>query len=173
MNSSNLFPNIWRFAILVLIQVLILKQVSLLGGSYFNVFLYPLFIFFLPIELPTGVATMLGFFIGLTIDFFYNSPGVHASAGTFSGFARRIILMGFEPRAGYSGKEIVPSPAYFGVAWFLRVSAIFFALHLFWYFSVDAFTFVYFGSITLKTLVAWALSMIFVVFYAMMFNPKS
>jgi hypothetical protein len=172
MNSSNLFPNIWRFIILVAIQVLVLKQIPLIAGSYFNILLYPLFILFLPIEIPTALATFLGFFIGLTVDMFYATPGVHASAGTFSGVARRILLLAFEPKTGYSGKEIIPSPNFFGWPWFAQVSSLFMLLHLFWYFSVDAFTFVYFGTISLKTLVAWILSMIFVIFYGFMFNPK-
>jgi hypothetical protein len=172
MNSSNLFPNIWRFIILVLIQALVLKQISLTAGAYFNILLYPLFILFLPIEIPTALAIFLGFAIGLTVDMFYATPGVHASAGTFAAVARRILLLAFEPKTGYSGKEVIPAPAYFGWTWFAQVAGLFFLLHLFWYFSVDAFTFVYFGTITLKTIVSWLLTMIFVVFYGFMFNPK-
>jgi hypothetical protein len=36
---------------------------------------------------------------------------------------------------------------------------------------VDAFTFVYLGSILLKTIIAWFLSMVFVLLYTLMFNP--
>lgn len=172
MNSSVLLPSLWRFIVLTLVQVLVLKQVALLGGPYFNILIYPLFILLLPIEIPTAFAVMLGFGIGLAVDVFYNSPGVHASAGAWSAFARSFLLQAFEPKGGFSGKEIVPAPAYFGWPWFVQVAALFFALHLFWYFSVDAFTFVYFGTITLKTLAAWALTMIFVIFYGFLFNPK-
>jgi hypothetical protein len=173
MNSSNLFPNIWRFIGLVLIQALVLKQVSLQVNEYFNILLYPLFILFLPIELPTAFAVMLGFLIGLTVDFFYVSPGVHASAGAWSGFTRSILLAAFEPRAGFKGKEIIPSPANFGWRWFLQITSIFMFLHLFWYFSVDAFTFVYIGTISLKTLASWIFTMLFVLFYGFLFNPKN
>lgn len=172
MNSSNIFPNLWRFVVLVLVQALVLKQVGLLGGAYFNIFLYPLFILFLPIELPTAFAVMLGFACGFAVDMFFNSPGIHASAGAWSGYFRALLLRAFEPKGGFSGKEIIPAPAYFGWPWFAQVSALFFASHLFWYFSVDTFTFVYIGSIALKTLAAWALSMIFVVLYAVLFNSK-
>jgi hypothetical protein len=172
MNSSNIFPNIWRFIILVAIQALVLKQIPLFAGEYFNILLYPLFIFFLPIEISTSMAMLLGFAVGLTVDMFYATPGLHASAGVFGAVARRILMLAFEPKGGYNGKEVIPSAHYFGWAWFSQVSSLFFIAYLFWYFSVDAFHFVYFGSITLKTLASWLLSMIFVIFYGFMFNPK-
>ena len=172
MNSSNFFPNLWRFAILVLIQALILKQVTLSVGEYFIIQLYPLFILLLPIQMPTAFVVLLGFLVGIVVDFFYVTPGVHASAGAWSGFARAILLVAFEPRGGFTGKEPIAAPAYFGWRWFLQVSGLFLFLHLFWYFSVDAFTFVYFGTISLKTITAWVLSMMFVVFYGFLLNPK-
>lgn len=170
--NNFVFPNIWRFIGLVLVQVLLLQQIGSTVGSYFNVLLYPLFILFLPIPLATPYAVLLGCAIGFTVDFFYGPLGLHASAGAFSGFARGIILTAFEPKGGYSGKEPIMSPALFGWRKFLQVSAVFFAAHLFWYFSVNAFTFVYFTTISLKTAAAWALTMIFVVLYGILFNPK-
>lgn len=170
--NNFVFPNIWRFIGLVLLQVLVLQQVGSTVGAYFNVLLYPLFILFLPIQLATPYAVLLGFAIGFAVDIFYGPLGLHASAGAFSGFARSIILTFFEPKGGYTGKEPIASPAFFGWRKFLQVSALFFAAHLFWYFSVNAFTFVYFTTISLKTAAAWALTMIFVVLYGILFNPK-
>jgi hypothetical protein len=174
MNKSVL-PSLWRFLGLVAVQGLLLHQVGSSISEYFNVMLYPLFILFLPIQIPATAAVLLGFLIGLAVDMFYISPGVHASAGAFSGFARSIILTAFKPKGGggYSGKEPIPAPAYFGWSWFLQVAGVFFATHLFWYFSMDAFAIVYFTTITAKTLAAWVLSMIFVVLYCILFNPKN
>ena len=173
MNNSLLLPNFWRFLLIALVQMLLFKQVSLLVGPYFIIMLWPLCILFLPIELGTPFAVLLGFALGMIIDMAYASPGLHASAGAFSAYARPFILKAFEPKGGFSGKESIPAPAYFGWPFFLQVSGIFFLLHLFWYFSVDAFTFYYFGTITLKTLAGWGLTMIFVVLYVFLFNPKN
>lgn len=171
--NNNFFPNFWRFLGLVAVQVLLLKQLTVSVGEYFNILLYPLFILFLPIQLATPYLVLLGFAIGMTVDFFSGSIGVHASAGAFSGFFRFIIFAAFAPKGGYSGKEPIFSPAHMGWQLFLQVSVLFFLAHLFWYFSVDAFTFVYFGTITLKTISAWILTMIFVWLYTAMFNPKN
>lgn len=173
MNSSNIFPNLWRFIGLVLVQIVILSQVSLSAEGYFNVLLYPLFILFLPIELPTPVAVLLGFFVGLTVDVFNGSLGVNASAGAMSGYLRAFILGWFAPRGGYTGKEPIPAPAYFGWNWFLKVASIFFAVHIFWYFSMSYFTPVYLlQKILPQTIIAWIFTMLLTLVLTRLFNPK-
>ncbi|MBX2890096.1 MAG: hypothetical protein KF734_04155 [Saprospiraceae bacterium] len=171
--SNSIFPNIWRFLGLVATQGLLLHQVGLTVNEYFNIILYPLFILLLPIQLSTTAAVLLGFLAGLAVDMFYATPGVHASAGAFSGYARFIILKGFEPKGDYTGKEPIPAPVYFGWPWFLKVSGAFFAAHLFWYFSVSEFSIIYFTTISVKTIASWLLTMPFVILYCIMFVPKN
>lgn len=170
--NSNLFPQLSRFLVFWLTQGLVLKQIAVKAGSYFNILLYPLFILLLPFQLATPWLVMLGFSIGLMVDFFYGNIGVHASTGAFLGWIRGFVFFAFEPRAGYSGKEPIASPAHFSWRWFAPLTAIYLFLACFWYFSVDYFTFYYFSSILLKTLAAWGLTMIFVFLYVLAFNPK-
>jgi hypothetical protein len=169
---SRFFPNFWRFLALTAVQVLLLKQLSVAIGAYFNILIYPLFLFFLPMQIAVPYAVLLGFASGMTVDLFYGSIGVHASAGAFSGLLRNAVFKGVMGK-NYTGKEPIFSPHHTNWPSYLRASALFFALHLLWYFSVDAFTFVYMGTITLKTLSAWGLTMIFVWLYAAMFNPRA
>jgi hypothetical protein len=171
--NKNFLPSFWRFLGLVAVQGLLLLQIGSSISEYFNVLLYPLFILLLPVQISSTVAVLLGALIGFAIDMFYVSPGIHASAGAFSGLARTYILAAYKPKGGFTGKEPIPAPAYFNWPWFLQVSGIFFAAHLFWYFSVSEFSFVYFTTITAKTILAWLLTMIFVVLYCILFNPKN
>lgn len=173
MNSSILFSNFWRFIGLIVVQVVILSKVSLAANGYCNILIYPLFILFLPTQLATPAAVMLGFAIGLTVDFLTGTIGVNASAGAMSGYARAIILHRFAPKGGFSGKELIPAPEYFGWRWFLGVAALFFAVHIFWYFSMAYFTPVYLlAKIVPQTLLGWTLTMILVVLYTRLFHPK-
>ena len=172
-NSGFFFPNFWRFLGMLAIQGFVLRQIPAeVGYGMFNVMLYPLFIFFLPMVIARPASVLLGFLMGLAIDLVYGSPGIHASAGAFSGYVRPAVLGFFAPKGGFTGKEIIPSPEYFGNVRYLQCAGLFFIFHLFWYFSVEAFTFVYIGQITLKALTSWGLSMIFVFFYGFLFNPK-
>lgn len=171
--NSNIASHFARFLGLVLVQSLLLKQVTLSVGAYFNIILYPLFIIFLPLLTATPYLILLGALIGFAVDLFYGTPGIHASAGAFGGAIRPIVFAAFAPKGGFSGKEGIFSPANVGWQTFIQGATVFWVLFLFWYFSVDSFTFVYFGTITLKTLSAWALSMVAVVLYGVLFNPKS
>jgi hypothetical protein len=172
MNNSLLLPNIWRFLGLSLIQLALLKPIDEVLGTPFQIFLWPLFILFLPIELGTPVVILLGFVFGMLVDWLYGTIGVHASAGVFSAYARPFILAIFEPKGGFSGREVIAAPAHLGWPRFLQICGVFFLAHLFWFFSVETFTFYYIGTILLKTAVAWLLTMAFALIYAFLFNPK-
>lgn len=170
--NSNILPNVWRFLALLAVQVLILRPLFSTVGSYATILIYPLFVFFLPVKLPTPYLVVLGFVMGLFVDFFYVTLGIHASAGAFSGLIRPLVFAAFGPKSGFSGKEPVFSRFYFNWQSTLSAAAFFMVLHLFWYFAVDAFSYVFFVSVSLKTLVAWVLSMIFVVFYMALFKTQ-
>jgi hypothetical protein len=170
--NSNIFPHIWRFVVLVAVQSFVLQQMTLAIGPYFVVLLWPLFIVFLPLALAPPYLVLLGFAAGMAVDLFYGTPGVHASAGAFMGFIRPFVLAAFAPKGGFSGKEPIFAPAHVGWQTFLQGIAVLFVLHIFWYFSVEAFTFVYIGTTTLKTISTWSLTMVFAVLYTTLFNPK-
>ena len=172
--SNTVFTNIWRFILLVLLQVLVLKRISPDYGLfvYMSVFIYPIFLLLLPIRTPHMLAILLGFFLGLTLDFFYDSAGVHASASVFTAFVRPYILSALEPRGGYSVNQI-PSKNALGINWFLIYSGILVFMHLFFYFSVEAFTFVYIGDIILKSFFSFFISMFFVIAYQYILDPKN
>ena len=84
MNGSSITPQLLRFIGFVAVQSLLLNQMTDSVGPYFNVLLYPLFILFLPLQLPVPYLVLSGFAIGLAVDAFVPSWGIHASAGAFS-----------------------------------------------------------------------------------------
>lgn len=172
MNDSNFRPHLLRFIGLVAVQSLLLNQMVGTVGSYFNVLLYPLFILFLPLQLPAPYLVVLGFAVGFAVDLFVPSWGVHASAGAFSGFARGFALMFFGPKGGFSAKDPIFAPAHMGWQTFMQGAALFMFLHILWYFSFAYFAPVFAWEIIKKTLAAWPLTLIFVALYAAMFNPK-
>ena len=169
--NNSLLPSLWRFLLLWVIQIFILQPIAETGGRWLTALVYPLFILFLPVTMPGSLAVLLGFGMGISIDIFYSSPGVHAGASVFTAWFRTFLLQIMEPRGGFTGSQI-PSVHYFGMAWFLRFSSIIMAMHLLVYYSLDAFSFVYVFSILQKTVVAFLLSMLFLLIYQQLFNPK-
>lgn len=79
-----------RFIGLVLLQALVLNNVLFLG--YINPYLYILFIVLLPLNLSPIKTMFFSFLLGLSIDFFSDTGGVHAMACLFIGYVRPLIL---------------------------------------------------------------------------------
>ncbi|MBK7409955.1 MAG: hypothetical protein IPL49_20090 [Saprospirales bacterium] len=170
--NNIVLTNVFRFLGLLLFQGLILRRIEFDAGvwSYIHILVYPLFIFLLPLRTPRPLVIFSAFAMGILVDLFYYSPGIHASTATFLGFIRPQVLSWLEPRGGYN-VNFSPTRARFGDNWFLRYSAILLAIHLFFYFSVEAFTFVFIGRILLNTLMSFVLSFFFIFGYMRVFDP--
>jgi rod shape-determining protein MreD len=92
------------FISLVLLQVLLFNNIQFSG--YINPYVYIMFILLLPIEIPSWLLLILSFSIGMIIDFFSGSPGIHTSATVLSGFVRPYVISVVSPKDGYeSGSE--------------------------------------------------------------------
>jgi hypothetical protein len=131
--------NTGRFLSLVLLQCLILNNVNFTGLDI-NPFLYVLFILLLPFETPDWLLLTLSFALGITVDIFSDSFGIHAASTLVVGFLRPTILEISSPREGYD-KGTAPRVHYYGMNWFFRYTLILiFAHHLSYYFF-DAFSF--------------------------------
>ena len=64
------------FFSLLLLQVLVLNNIMFLG--YINPYLYIVFVFLYPLNNKRLLFLLLSFLLGLSIDFFSDSGGVHA-----------------------------------------------------------------------------------------------
>lgn len=172
--NRTIANNILRFLLLGASQVFIFRFIDWqLGGvNYLHVQLYPLFILLLPLRTAPSLVILLAFLLGLSVDIFYETLGINAAAAAFSAWLRPLVLRIVQPREGYNYTQS-PTKAYLGDAWFFQYSAIFMAFHLFIYFAVEAFTFVYIVQIIAKTVVSWLGSMLFLLMLIYPFNPKS
>ncbi|MFC2110518.1 rod shape-determining protein MreD [Bacteroidota bacterium] len=79
-----------RFIFLLLLQVLVLNNIDFFG--YINPNLYILFVFLYPLEQKRTNFLLLAFLLGLCVDFFSNSGGIHAAATVFIAYIRLYVL---------------------------------------------------------------------------------
>ncbi len=172
MNSVST-KTIFQFVLLMLLQVAVFKQFTpdWKYAIYFHALIYPAFIMTLPFRLSKISIILLGFLFGIILDVFYSSPGVHASACVFTAFIRPTILSITKPQGEY---DILHSPtiSHYGFIWFATYSAIMLFAHLLFYFSVEAFTFVYIGQILLKTFASFIVSYFLIIIFQFIINPK-
>jgi rod shape-determining protein MreD len=130
--------NTWRFIFLVLFQVLILDNIQISG--FINPYMYVLFILLMPFQTPGWLLIVSGFALGMTMDLFHHTLGMHASATVFMAFLRPAVLRMFAPRDGYEPNTF-PRIFYYGLPWFTKYTLILVFAHHLLLFFLEAFSF--------------------------------
>ena len=135
MKAVSIFKEILLFAILVLLQVLLLNRIAVFGLAV------PIpYIYFL-IKLPYGrnrfYVIVSGFLLGIVIDIFLNTPGMNAAATTLVATLRNPVLNLFYPKNEY--EELVPG-IHTSTAAFVKFTVMMVLLHQTLLFFIEAFT---------------------------------
>lgn len=166
---NEIIKNIIRFILLALVQVLIIKNIEL--GRFINPFLYTLFIIVLPFETPKWLLLMSAFVLGITIDMFYDTSGMHAAATVCMAYIRPGILKLFSPRDGYEfGTQ--PTIQYLGVPWFVSYAGILVVTHHLVLFYIEIFRFSEFFSTFFRVIVSSLFTMLLIIVTQYLFNRK-
>ena len=128
--------NIFRFVVVVLFQVLVMDNVMLNG--YMVPYVYLLFILLMPFETPRWIVLISGFMLGLGIDLFEHTPGMHTAASVLLAFVRPYILSLLAPRDGYE-PETFPRVHFYGFTWFLKYTLLMVLVHHLALFYLEVF----------------------------------
>ncbi len=119
-------------------QLLILNNISTYG--LFSPMIYFYLILVAPIKKYHWATLLLAFFLGITIDFFSNTGGLHAAATTALSFFRISIIAALEPVSGYE-KDDHPLMRKFGFRWTLYYLTVCVLIHHTVFFLMEAFSF--------------------------------
>ncbi len=146
----SLIPRyLFNFFFFVLLQVLILNKMEFSG--YLNPYLYVFFILTLPFETPGWLLLVLASILGLSVDMFSNTIGMHMAATLVMAFIRPFVLERFSPRDNYEPGTL-PLPSYYGFGWFLKYAVVLVFIHHLFYFVIESFSIENFVKIMIKTL---------------------
>jgi len=170
---SNTAKTIVLFFALLFLQVFLFRQITLgFGGKdYLFLFVTPLFVALLPLRTPPPLVVIGGFAIGLGTDLFYETLGLHAAAGAFSGYARQFILNYIEPKDGYKAKSSTEGRVLARNWWAAYLLMLMLAYCAF-YFSIEAFSPIYWKDIFLKTLITTPVSFVVCGVFVLFMRPK-
>lgn len=155
--SRTILVNLLRFIILVFLQVFLLKNITLYNLS--APYLYILFILLLPFEIPNILLFALSFILGLTIDAFYDTPGLHAASCVLLAFVRILFISITVQKEGFDN-EPEPTLSVMGLRWFFTYALLLTLAHHFFLFNLEVFRL----SEIPYTLSRFVLSSIFTVF---------
>jgi len=171
--------NFLRFSIIVLLQVLILDKITLrwwhepYGFPVFIPYVYPLFILLLPFETPVWALLILGFVLGITVDTFMNTAGIHACATILLAYLRTNVLSALLPRNLSEYQNQSPSIKSMGWMPFLVYSGFLIILHHLVFFTIELWNFSNIGYLLLKILASAVTSMLFIIVYLLLFTRQS
>lgn len=121
---------------MVFLQVFLLKNLTLYNLS--TPYPYILFILLLPFQTPNIVLFVLSFVIGITIDAFYDTPGLHAAACTLLAFGRILFISVTVQKDGFDN-EPDPTLDAMGFRWFFMYALILTLIHHFFLFNLEVF----------------------------------
>jgi rod shape-determining protein MreD len=134
--SRTILINILRFLVLVFMQVFLLKNITLYNLS--TPYLYILFILLLPFEIPNILLFALSFILGLTIDSFYDTPGLHAASCVILAFVRILFISITVQKEGFDN-EPEPTLSVMGLRWFFTYALVLTLAHHFFLFNLEVF----------------------------------
>jgi hypothetical protein len=145
--NSALFVNIFRFILLLTVQIIIFNNMNFLG--YISPYPYVLFIILYPVNGNKSGILAASFFLGLIMDMFSNSGGFHTTACVILAYYRPYLFK-FAFGLSYEYQTIklndILTPERFT---FILFSVI---IHHLILFSLEAFKFTLVLDILLRTL---------------------
>lgn len=147
------------FFVLVLIQVLFLNHMQF--SRFVNPYFYVLFILLLPLNTPRYLLLVLGFILGLTVDIFSNTPGIHASSTVFMALIRPFVVN--TSNMEDNEKFMSPTILNLGFGAFLRYALILVVLHHLFLFYIEIFSFQGFFQTFLRSFLSSIFTFIFIV----------
>ncbi|MCK5764380.1 MAG: rod shape-determining protein MreD [Bacteroidales bacterium] len=167
--NNIISKNIIRFIILVLIQVFVLNNIRING--YVNPYLYVLFILLLPFEIPGWLLLLSSFFLGLSIDIFAHTPGMHAAASVFMAFSRPTVIRFISGTKGIES-GMTPGIKDLGFQWFFLYSLILILLHHLLLFYLEVFRFNEFLQTLYRALLSTLSTLVLVILVEYLFMKR-
>ena len=134
-------------------------------------FLSKCFLFTLPVNINRFLTLAIAFILGLSVDLFMDSYGVHASACVLIAYLKPRFTNQMETQNTFQSTynlsvHMVDSIQY--IVYISSLSAIFF----FWLFLLEEFSFVRLHYILLKTILSTIVSVIFILVGQFLFFSK-
>ncbi len=125
---SNLLKYILRFALFILVQVFVLHKIPSLH-RFITPYLYFLYILWLPFRMSRISVMMLSFIFGLTLDYFLNTPGLHAAPCVLIAYVRPFLIQVLISKEGSDQNYASPSIVSMGWAPYATYVLVLTALH--------------------------------------------
>lgn len=166
--NSTLLLNIARFLLLLAAQILIFNEMDFYG--YLNPFPYILFILLYPVNGNRSGLLLASFLLGIVMDMFCDSGGVHATACVVLAYVRPTFFkfsfgVSYEYQTVRINDKLTPERFSF-----LLISVLTHHLILF---SLEIFKITFILNIFLRTLLSTVFTLILCIIIIYIFKPST
>ena len=158
------------FILIVLFQGLVVNNIQF--SEYINPMVYPVMILLLPFEMRAIPTMLVALVLGLCVDAFSNTFGLHASAALLIGYIRPAVIRYLQPKEGYDS-ALLPTIQDMGVPWFFLYTTVILLLHHLWFFSIEILRFDLILLILGKTFLSFLFSLVLIVVFIYIFYKPS
>ena len=150
-----------RYVVVMLLQVLLFNQLQLLGACH--PYIYILCLLMMPITLPHSVDMIIGAVVGLVMDVFCNSLGIHTAACILLMFIRPYVLGGLVNDKDRLNEQI--SSHAIGMEAMIKYVVILVVIHHLTVFLVGAWSWHHIGFAILETIVSSIVTLTIIIGY--------
>jgi cell shape-determining protein MreD len=168
---SDLVKNIFRLFVFVLVQVYVLNKIPHLH-RYIVPYLYFLSILWLPFSISRLGLLLAGFATGLLLDYFANTPGLHAAACVLIAYARPFVITILLPKDTTEFNYREPSPRAMGWAPYGVYVFVLTLLHNVYLLLLEFLHFGTFLDFVIKVLSTTAISLLLIFTTELLFPRK-
>jgi len=166
--------NIGRFLFLVLLQVFVINQIDLgFLNSFISVAIYISFILSFPVKASNYLLLLVSLLLGMSIDLFMDTGGIHASACVTMAFLRPFLLRRLQTESPMD--ETTELTVYTeDLQKYMTYCLILIFCFFFWLFLLEEFSFLKIPKILLKTLLSTIVTTLLIIIgqYLLFRKPK-
>jgi rod shape-determining protein MreD len=165
--NSALFVNVFRFLLLLAVQIIIFNNMNFLG--YISPYPYILFVILYPVNGNKFGLLFASFLLGIIMDMFSNSGGIHTTACLILAYYRPYLFK-FSFGLSYEYQTVklndVLTPERFS---FILLSVL---IHHFVLFVLEAFEITFFWDVLIRTLLSTIFTIIICIIIIYLIKPN-
>ena len=157
----KIITEIGRLLLIFALQVLLFNHLHI--GSWGLVMMYILFLINLPARIPRWAEMIIGFMVGMMMDVWHASLGIHISACVALTFVRPLLLNNTVQDVERIKDNL--SSQNIGRAEYIKCAAILTVLHHFIVFSLETWNIQFWWMVLLQTLISSVMTLVIILGY--------
>lgn len=157
----KIITEIGRLLLIFALQVLLFDHLHI--GSWGLVMMYILFLINLPARIPRWAEMIIGFMVGMMMDVWHASLGIHIAACVALTFVRPLLLNNTVQDVERIKDNL--SSQNIGRAEYIKCAVILIVLHHFIIFSLETWNIQFWWMVLLQTLISSVMTLVIILGY--------